>query len=109
MVKTLLRNLIDNAIKYTNTGGEINISASERNQFIEIEVKDSGIGISNEVRKELLKIDAIHSTSGTNNDKGTGLGLILCKEFVEMHGGNMQIESEPGKGSNFKFTLPHNL
>ena len=109
MVKTLLRNLIDNAIKYTNTGGEINISASERNQFIEIEVKDSGIGISNEVRKELLKIDAIHSTSGTINEKGTGLGLILCKEFVEMHGGNMQIESEPGKGSNFKFTLPHNL
>jgi signal transduction histidine kinase len=107
MVKTILRNLIGNAIKYTNTGGEIMISATESKKFVEIVVKDNGIGISPEAQRKLYKIHAFHSTTGTNNEKGTGLGLILCREFVEMHGGNIRIESEPGKGSKFKFTLPH--
>lgn len=107
MVKTILRNLISNAIKYTNTGGEITISASENKQFVEVEVKDNGIGISLEAQKKLFKIEAFHSTAGTNNEKGTGLGLLLCKEFIKLHGGNLLIESEPGKGSKFKFTMPH--
>ena len=107
MVKTILRNLISNSVKYTKTGGEITISASESNQFVEITVKDNGIGISQETQGNLFKIDEVHSTTGTNNEKGTGLGLLLCKEFVEIHGGNIRIESEPGNGCEFKFTLPH--
>jgi signal transduction histidine kinase len=107
MVKTILRNLISNAIKYTNTGGKITISASENKQFVEIAVKDNGIGISSEAQKNLFKPDAFHSTAGTNKEKGTGLGLLLCKEFVEIHGGNIRIKSKPGKGCEFKFTLPH--
>jgi signal transduction histidine kinase len=107
MVKTILRNLIGNAIKYTNTGGEISLSASENKKFVYIVVKDNGIGISPEAQRALYKIKAFHSTTGTNNEKGTGLGLILCREFVEMHGGNIRIESEPGKGIEFTFTLPH--
>jgi signal transduction histidine kinase len=107
MVRTIFRNLIGNAIKYTNTGGEISISASERKKFVEIVVKDNGIGISPEVQRVLFKSNVFHSTTGTNNEKGTGLGLILCREFIEMHGGNILIVSEPGKGSEFKFTLPH--
>jgi signal transduction histidine kinase len=107
MVKTILRNLISNAIKYTNTGGEITLSASEGKQFVEITVKDNGIGISSEAQRNLFKIDSFHSSAGTNNEHGTGFGLLLCIEFVEMHGGNIWIESELGKGSEFKFTLPH--
>jgi signal transduction histidine kinase len=107
MVKTIFRNLICNAIKYTNTGGEITLSASEGKQLVEIGVKDSGIGISQEVQKNLFKMDSFHSSAGTNNEHGTGFGLLLCIEFVEMHGGNIWIESELGKGSEFKFTLPH--
>ena len=107
MVKTILRNLISNAIKYTNIGGEIMVSASENKQFVEISIKDNGVGISSMNQKELFKINSFHSTTGTNNERGTGLGLILCKEFVEMHGGKILVESEQGKGCEFRFTLPH--
>jgi signal transduction histidine kinase len=107
MVKTILRNLINNAIKYTNTNGKISINACELKQFVEVTVKDNGIGISAENQRKLLKIDSFHSTPGTHKEKGTGLGLLLCKEFIELHGGNMRIESEAGKGSRFSFTLPH--
>ena len=107
MVKTILRNLITNAIKYSYTGGEITVSASESNQFVEITVKDTGIGISAEAQRKLFKTDKFHSTAGTNNEQGTGLGLLLCKEFVEMHGGKIHVESRPEKGSKFIFTLPH--
>ena len=107
MVKTILRNLISNAIKYTNVNGEIVINACELKKFVEVTVKDNGIGISDENKRKLFKIDAIHSTPGTQDEKGTGLGLLLCKEFVELHGGNIRIESEAGKGSKFAFTLPH--
>jgi two-component system sensor histidine kinase/response regulator len=107
MVKTILRNLINNAIKYTNINGEITINASELKQFVEVTVKDNGIGISAENQKKLFQIDTFHSTPGTHDEKGTGLGLLLCKEFVELHGGNIRIESEAGKGSRFAFTLPH--
>jgi len=109
MVKSILKNLISNAIKYSNIGGEITISASENKQFVEIIIKDNGIGISYDIRRNLFKIDAFHSTIGTDNEQGTGIGLMLCKGFIEIHGGNMQIESEPGEGSEFKFTLPHYL
>ncbi len=107
MVKTILRNLISNAIKYTNSGGEINISARESNQFIEIVVKDDGIGISLENQKTLFKSDVYHTSIGTKSEHGTGLGLLICTEFVQLHGGNIWIESELGKGCEFKFTLPN--
>jgi two-component system sensor histidine kinase/response regulator len=107
MVKTILRNLISNAIKFTNINDEISINALEKQQFVEVTVKDDGIGVSYEAQKNLFRIDLFHSTPGTNNERGTGLGLLLCKEFVELHGGSIWIESEPGKGSRFAFTLPH--
>jgi len=107
MVKTILRNLINNAIKYSFIGGEITVSATEGLQFVEIIVEDNGIGITHQDQKELFKENKIHSTRGTNNENGTGLGLILCKGFVEKHGGKISVESEPGKGTKIKFTLPH--
>jgi signal transduction histidine kinase len=107
MVKTIFRNLISNAIKYTRTGGEIFISANGGNkQFVKIEVRDNGIGMSQKTKEKLFKIDEFNSISGTNNEQGSGLGLLFCKEFIDLHGGTMSIESEPGKGSIFKFTLP---
>ncbi|HEX7493396.1 MAG TPA: HAMP domain-containing sensor histidine kinase [Bacteroidales bacterium] len=109
MVKTILRNLISNAIKFTNIKGEIIVNATELKQYVEVEVKDNGIGISAENQKKLFQIDTFHSTPGTHDERGTGLGLLLCKEFVELHGGNILIESEAGKGSRFAFTLPHYL
>jgi len=107
MTKTILRNLINNAIKFTYPGGKVLISASEGKKFVEIEIKDNGTGISEETIKKLFKIDKFHSLSGTNNERGTGLGLLFCKEFVELHGGKIWVESALNKGSKFKFTLPH--
>lgn len=107
MVKTVLRNLINNAIKYSNPNSEIKIDASEFKKFVEVSVKDNGVGISDENQRKLFKIDSFHSTPGTHDEKGIGLGLLLCKEFIELHGGNIRIESQPGKGSLFAFTLPH--
>ncbi len=107
MVKTIFRNLISNAIKYSNTGGVIFICATEGRQFIEIEIRDNGIGMSQKTKEKLFKIDEFHSMTGTNSEQGTGLGILFCKEFIEMHGGKIWVESETGKGSVFKFTLPH--
>jgi len=106
MVKTILRNLIGNAIKYSYLGGEITIIANENHQFAEIDVVDNGVGITQNAQRELFQRNELHSTKGTNNENGTGLGLLLCKEFVDVHGGIIWIESEPGKGSKIKFTLP---
>ncbi len=109
MVETILRNLISNAIKYSNPGGVVFISALERKQFVEIQVADNGIGMSLHSKKKLFRMDEFQSTLGTKNEPGTGLGLLFCKEFVEMHGGKIWIESEYGRGSKFRFTLPHYL
>jgi signal transduction histidine kinase len=106
MVRTIFRNLISNSIKYTNTGGEIVISASVNNRLAEVSVKDNGVGMSSKVLQNLFNIDSFHSADGTRNEKGTGLGLILCKEFIELHGGKITIDSEPGKGCETIFTLP---
>nr|MDA3853845.1 HAMP domain-containing sensor histidine kinase [Bacteroidales bacterium] len=106
MLKTILRNLISNAIKYTHTNGEITISALQRQNDIEITVSDNGVGMSDELRNNLFEIETNITTVGTANEKGSGLGLVLCKEFVEKLGGNIWGESEEGNGSDFKFTLP---
>ena len=107
MISTILRNLVSNAIKFTNTGGKITIAAQDYQNKLTISVHDTGIGIPPEAIDKLFNIDSKHSTYGTQNEKGTGLGLILCKEFVEKHGGKIWVESEEGNGSTFYFTLPH--
>jgi len=106
MLKTILRNLISNAIKYTRSNGEIAISAVQNQNNIEITVSDNGVGMSEETRNKLFEIDANITTTGTANEKGSGLGLILCKEFVEKHGGDIWVKTELGKGSAFIFSLP---
>jgi len=105
MISTVIRNLISNAIKFTRQGGEIKVSAQKRSKEILVSVSDNGIGIAPERLEKLFRIDESDSTSVTNNEKGTGLGLILCKEFVKNHGGKIWAESEQGKGSVFYFTL----
>ncbi len=108
MFKTILRNLISNAIKFTNSRGTIEVNAMRKDNFIEIAVSDNGVGMSEETLNKLFTIQANEKTLGTANKKGSGLGLILCKEFVEKHDGKIWAESEIGKGSYFKFTLPLN-
>jgi len=106
MLKTILRNLISNAIKFTNRNGKVEVTAKIDDRKVEISVSDSGIGMTKDTISKLFRIDANLTTPGTENEKGTGLGLFLCKEFVEKHGGNIWVESESEKGSTFKFILP---
>lgn len=106
MVTMVFRNLITNAIKFTQEGGEVKIIAKPTGNFEEITISDTGLGIGEEDIKKLFRINVQHSTSGTAKEKGTGLGLILCKEFIEKNGGKIWVDSELGKGSDFKFTLP---
>jgi len=104
----VFNNLVSNAVKFTKNGGIITISGlpSKKTRFYEFSVKDTGIGIKEENLKKLFGIDAKFSTEGTAGEKGTGLGLTLVKEIVEKHGGTIWVESEYGKGSDFRFTLP---
>lgn len=106
MISTVLRNLVSNAIKFTNPNGKITISAIPKENELEISVLDNGIGIKRDKIEKLFRIDKNISTLGTNGEEGSGLGLMLCQEFVTKHGGRIWAESEPGKGSNFIFTLP---
>jgi signal transduction histidine kinase len=106
MVKTILRNLISNAIKFTPKDGIITLDVTESRQNIKVSVKDNGIGMSAKDRKNLFNPERLHSTPGTNNETGVGLGLLLCKEFIELHGGRIWIEKPGSIGSEFKFTLP---
>jgi signal transduction histidine kinase len=109
MLKTVLRNLVSNAIKFTYAGGTIRIKALEQSGLVSIYVSDNGIGISPHTLSRLFDPSQNISTVGTEKETGTGLGLLLCKEFVEKHGGRIWVESEVGKGSDFVFTLPKPL
>lgn len=106
MIKTIVRNLISNAIKYSHPGGSITIEATFTKRLVKVSVEDTGVGINSIVCKKLMKKDAFFSTNGTKNEKGTGLGLLICKEFVEIHGGKISVKSKLGQGSKFQFTLP---
>jgi len=106
MLKTVIRNLVSNAIKFTNSGGKINIKAEQNSEDVTISVSDNGIGISSDNLLKLFDISEVLSTKGTAGETGTGIGLLLCKEFIEKHGGKIWVKSEVGKGSDFKFTLP---
>jgi|WetSurMetagenome_2_1015567.scaffolds.fasta_scaffold01958_7 signal transduction histidine kinase len=105
MLKTIMRNLVSNAIKFTNNGGTININTEENSGLVIISVSDNGIGIKPEKLSNLFDISKRQTTKGTEEESGTGLGLILCKEFVEINGGKIWVDSEYGKGSDFKFSL----
>lgn len=106
MTDTILRNLISNALKYTHPGGKVTVSVCKDNKFAKISVSDTGVGIPEKDQKHLLRSDRLHSTYGTRDEKGSGLGLILCREFIGKQGGTLIIKSEVGKGSVFTFTLP---
>jgi PAS domain S-box-containing protein len=106
MLKTVLHNLVSNAIKFSNQGGEIFIQSELYDSFVEITVSDEGIGMTEDSRNKLFDIDKVTTSKGTANEKGSGLGLILCKEFVEKNGGEIWVKSEIGKGSKFTFTIP---
>lgn len=106
MITTVIRNLVSNSIKYTLNGGEIKIYSSQEEGILEITIEDNGVGIRKEDLDKLFRIDVNFSTNGTNSEPGTGLGLILCREFVVKNGGKIWVESEQGIGSKFKFTLP---
>ncbi|MBU2492404.1 MAG: tetratricopeptide repeat protein [Bacteroidetes bacterium] len=109
MLKTVIRNLLGNAIKFSNKDGSIKISSVVSGNFIEVCISDNGIGMNADTIKKLFNPSVFHSTAGTANEQGTGLGLLLCKEFVERNSGRIWVESEAGKGSDFKFTVPQKV
>jgi two-component system, sensor histidine kinase and response regulator len=106
MLHTILRNLITNGIKFTRPGGHISVGVKIKKGAVEIDVKDTGIGIREKERLKLFRVDYNPSSRGTNGEKGSGLGLQICKEFTEKHGGTISIASEPGVGSTFTVSLP---
>lgn len=106
MVKTILRNLISNALKFTKAGGHVSVRFDHTGFGTSISVVDTGVGISAEKRKQLFNAAILSSAKGTSGEVGTGFGLLLCKELVEKQGGCIEVESEPGRGSTFKFTFP---
>ncbi len=106
MLNSIITNLITNAIKFTHKEGNVEVNAQEVGNMVEIRIVDDGVGMTESAMQKLFRIDMHHSTTGTGNERGTGLGLLLCKEFVEKHGGKIDVESEMGDGSTFKFTIP---
>lgn len=105
MIETVIRNLVSNSIKFTNEGDKITIYAGEKEGIVTISVKDTGIGMKKDISDNIFKIDKVTARNGTNNEPGTGLGLLLCKEFIDMHNGEIQVKSEEGIGSEFKVIL----
>jgi signal transduction histidine kinase/FixJ family two-component response regulator len=108
MINTVMRNLLNNAVKFTHINGRIMVSASKQDNNLVLSVKDTGIGISAANIEKLFRIDTHFTNTGTAQERGTGLGLLLCKEFVEKHGGEIWVESLEGQGSEFKFSIPVN-
>lgn len=106
MITLVLRNLISNGIKFTHSGGKIQIQAEESDRQLTVSVADNGVGIKEENLTELFNTETRYSTRGTNSESGTGLGLLLCKDFIEIHGGKIWVESSVNNGSTFRFTIP---
>lgn len=106
MITTVIRNLLSNAIKFTSQGGAIKIEIFKEGSMLNISIQDNGVGISLQDQERLFKIDSNPTTIGTSMEKGTGLGLILCKDFVERNGGTIWVKSRLGKGTTFYFTIP---
>ncbi len=106
LLKTIIRNLFSNAYKYTPSGGTISFGSSVESGFVKIVVSDTGAGMSPDIVEKVLDPDVLFSTLGLNNEMGNGLGLTLCKDFIEKSQGRIWIESEPNKGTSVFFTLP---
>ncbi|MGE0088893.1 MAG: ATP-binding protein [Bacteroidales bacterium] len=106
MITTVIRNLLSNSIKFSNINGLIKIKADCINEQVTVSIIDNGVGMRKEDQEKLFRINKHHTTQGTSNEAGSGLGLILCKEFVERNGGKIWVESDLNKGSTFSFTLP---
>lgn len=106
MIMTILRNLVSNAVKFSNPGDPVNIISKETPEYMEICVKDYGIGMNENFRKNLFNLSEKTQRNGTNKEKGTGLGLILCREFIEKNNGKLWVKSRENKGSSFYFSLP---
>ena len=106
MLQSVLHNLLSNALKFSSSGGSVQITAQEQGQMIQVEVRDQGLGMDQETLASLFSLDGKHSQKGTAGEKGSGLGLILCREFVQRHGGEVWARSEPGQGTAIYFTLP---
>jgi PAS domain S-box-containing protein len=107
MLNTVLRNLLANALKFSHPGGKVIVAANRTPDEVVVEVKDNGTGIPEEDLNKLFRIDVKYVNAGTNNEKGTGLGLLLCKEFINYHGGKIWVESHLNKGSIFYFSIPN--
>lgn len=105
-VQLILRNLLSNAIKFSNQGGHVHISAIKHKDAVQLTVKDSGVGITQQDIRGLFEIKSGHSSEGTSGEKGTGLGLNLCKHYTELHGGTIDVESTPNQGTKFTITIP---
>lgn len=106
MLTTILRNLISNGIKFTLAGGSVRVSSTSHPDHLSIKITDTGVGMAEGILKKLFRIDSLVSTPGTANEKGTGLGLILCKEFIEKHGGSIRIDSRLREGTSFTLNFP---
>lgn len=106
MINTVIRNLINNAIKFTDKEGKISVSTVKTDGFIEISVTDTGVGMTDDIINKILQTEEFHSSTGTMDEPGTGLGLAICKEFLATHESKLQILSQPGKGSTFSFKIP---
>jgi PAS domain S-box-containing protein len=109
MIGSVIRNLVWNAIKFTNPGGTVIISANVHDNTLKFKVSDNGIGINEEQFGQLFELGKTYVKKGTANETGTGLGLVICKEFIDIHKGKIWVESTPGKGSDFYFTIPVGL
>ncbi len=106
MVNTIIRNLLTNAIKFSREGSSVEISFTEENSFILCRITDFGVGMSYEAQAKLFKLDSTQSSEGTKGEKGTGLGLLLCSDLIRLIDGKIWVESKPGKGTSFFFTIP---
>ena len=105
-ISTVIRNLLSNSIKFTNENGQIKMGIVEESNRFVVKIADNGVGMPKDVASKIFRIDTKHSTQGTAKEKGTGLGLILCKEFIEKNGGEIWVKSEEGKGTIFSFSIP---
>ena len=106
MINSVIRNLVTNAVKFTEKDKKVEIKVDTREEKVAVSIVDEGVGIPPEHMNKLFRIDEKFKSTGTAGEKGTGLGLIICREFVEKNGGEISVESKPGEGSTFSFTVP---